>query len=422
MRIANQILLVALLLIANISEALAGADDGHQCKVGVFSGSESGFVAVTRSDTGFKYTFDTGLTGDVGGPDAPVRCLENAIDIVDVGVWPHIAHTVTYTSFKSRDVDLAGQLIEPPDRAPESPLVIFAHGSEDSGWLERARDPYQMVGRGISVFVYDKRGTGQSGGAYTQNFGLLADDLVAASREAKRLARGRFGRFGLIGLSQGGWVAPLAAPRANADFIAVGYGLVMDIREEDAAQVALELRAAGFGDNVQAKARQITDATAQLARHPSAASIAAFDEVRNRFADALWLPHVRGDYTGILLDASVEEIETVILPLFESYDIDWSIDPVDAVRAVRVPQLWVFAGNDRAAPPGISIGRLRALEDNGQDITIRVFPRTDHGMWDYVQNDNGTRSHTRITAGYYDLMADWASGALAGRQGAAQAR
>ncbi|MEO0330545.1 MAG: alpha/beta hydrolase, partial [Bacteroidota bacterium] len=94
-------------------------------------------------------------------------------------------------------------MIEPAVAGPETPLVIFAHGSERSGWLDTHRDPYQMVGRGLSVFVYDKRGTGASGGDYSQNVPRLAADLALAAAEAQRLAEGRFGRFGLIGLSQG---------------------------------------------------------------------------------------------------------------------------------------------------------------------------------------------------------------------------
>ncbi len=43
--------------------------------------------------------------------------------------------------------------------------------------------PYMLVAQGVSVFVYDKRGTGASEGDYTQNFELLADDAAAAPLE-----------------------------------------------------------------------------------------------------------------------------------------------------------------------------------------------------------------------------------------------
>ncbi len=157
--------------------------------------------------------------------------------------------------------DALRPLNAPRGAGKNTPLVFYAHGSENRGWVDSARDPYQMVGRGVSVFVYDKRGTGLSKGEYTQNFPRLADDLVAASREAKRLADGRYGRFGLVGLSQGGWIVPLAAARAKAEFLGIGYGLVVDIAEQDAAQVTKELRERGYGDDIIAKARTVTDIT-----------------------------------------------------------------------------------------------------------------------------------------------------------------
>jgi uncharacterized protein len=44
---------------------------------------------------------------------------------------------------------------------------------------------------GIGVFVYGKRGTGASGGKFTADYLLLADDAIAAMREARRLAGAR---------------------------------------------------------------------------------------------------------------------------------------------------------------------------------------------------------------------------------------
>ncbi|MEM6695935.1 MAG: alpha/beta hydrolase [Pseudomonadota bacterium] len=419
---AKLLVLVAMILIGILVRSVGRAETHSTCTVGIYAGPEDGFVILTRSESGFRYAFDTGIVGAVGSPEARVSCLNDAVAVDGAQTWSRVPLRQTDTAFQSQGVALAGRLIEAPEADGQGPLVVFAHGSEQTGWLDRAGDPYQLVGRGISVFVYDKRGTGRSGGAYNQNFPLLADDLVAASQEARRLAGDRYGRFGIIGLSQGGWVAPLAANRAEADFIAVGYGLVMDIREEDAAQVALELREAGYGDDVIALARQITDATARVATETSPASVMAFDAVRNRFADAPWLKVVRGDFTGLLLDARVAEIETAILPVFRSYEVDWSVDPVATVRAVEVPQLWVFAGEDRAAPPNVSIARLTALRDAGQDITLRVFPETDHGIWQFSVSPDGTRRYTQIAPGYYDMLADWAHGLLQGMYGTAEIR
>lgn len=422
MSLSRLLALSALLILVGFSGHADRSGTKELCTVGLYSGPGNAFIAVTISENGYEYVFDTGEFGKAGEPDAPVRCISDALKVYDAEVWPRLPLRETGTFFESEGVSLAGRLIEAKQTGGPAPLVVFAHGSERSGWLDRARDPYMLVGRGVSVFVYDKRGTGQSGGTYNQNFSLLAKDLAAAATEARRLADGRFDRLGLIGLSQGGWVVPLAASQAKADFLGVAYGLVMDIREEDAAQVELELREAGYDEDVIALGRKLTDATARVATETSTEAIAAFDSLRMQLAGNPWLEVIRGDYSGLLLQASREEIEKVIIPEFKRYDVDWSLDPIAIVREAHVPQLWIFAAEDRTAPPGISIKRLKAIQNEGRDISIRVFPNTDHGMQELPEAFGGNRTFTRIAPGYYDMLADWAFDDLQGPYGMAEER
>ncbi|MEM9974376.1 MAG: alpha/beta hydrolase [Pseudomonadota bacterium] len=401
--------------------APARAETPAPCTVGLYGTPPHEFVIITQSEDGFDYSFQDGRGGAVGAPNGQVTCAGAAVQTSDNAFWPRVDLQETDVVFSSAGTELAGRLIEPPGASASTPLAVIAHGSEATGWLDRADHPYQLVARGVSIFVYDKRGTGRSGGTYNQNFPRLAADLTAASTEAKRLAEGRFGRFGLFGLSQGGWVAPLAAGPSAAEFIGIGYGLVADIREEDATQVELDLRRAGHGDAVIAQAREITEATARYVTTLSDDALAAFLGVRDRFRGAPWLADISGDYTGILLNATEDDIRTKISPVFRSYDVDWSLDPVDIVRRAAVPQLWAFAGADRAAPPEQSIARLKTLRAEGAELLLYVFPQTDHGMWQFTETTDGTRTYTRRTPAFYDMMADWAFGALAERYGSAEA-
>jgi len=404
----------------NAQTKLAVADSPpHACEVGIYRSGPSNFVAITRSRDGFSYTFDDGRLGDAGSPGAKIQCGKASVLIDGSAVWSKVSLVETNTRFRSGDATLVGRLIEPPGANSATPLITYAHGSEPTAFIERNRDPYQMVGRGISVFVYDKRGTGQSEGKYTQNFPLLADDLVAASLEAKRLAANRFGRFGIIGLSQGGWIAPLAADRAQADFIGIGYGLVADIIEEDAAQVQEELRDAGFGDDVLAQAREITDVTSRIATSDYTEGLDELTEFQNRFSAEPWFSVMRGSYTGVFLGMSAEELRTNGVPRFNELDIDWTLDPMSVMRGVKAPQLWILAGEDREAPTELTLKRLSILRDEGKDIAIRIFPDTDHGMWEYDQKDDGSREYRRVTAGFYELMADWAKDRVSGDYGQA---
>lgn len=390
------------------------------CQVGLY-GDRERFVVVTQSNHELRYSFDDGTVGSLIRPEARVRCEDGSV-LVGGESWPRIDIQQTDLVFEVDGAMLSGRLMEPLQAGPETPLVVYAHGSERFGWLDSHRDPYQMVGRGVSVFVYDKRGTGTSGGNYSQNVPRLADDLVAAAAEAKRLAEGRFGRFGLVGLSQGGWVVTYAAEETGADFLAIGYGLAVDILEEDAAEVELALREAGYGPAEIAHARRITQATALIATSGTEESVRALEPLRAEFAGQPWLAHVQGDFTGLLFNATTDEILTQIAPYFDSFQIDWSIDPVAVVQQVRVPQLWVLAGSDREAPVDLTLDRLQALQSTGQELTVVVFPQTDHGMWEFETLQDGTRSHTHITPRYYDLLADWSHGELVGTYGTAELR
>jgi pimeloyl-ACP methyl ester carboxylesterase len=57
-------------------------------------------------------------------------------------------------------------------------------------------------------------------------------------------------------------------------------------------------------------------------------------------------------------------------------------DPVPALRALRVPALFLFGDKDQLIPVEVSVSILRRVlaEDGQHDFTIREFPNDDHGM------------------------------------------
>ncbi len=97
-------------------------------------------------------------------------------DIRFAGMAGHrIALDVTNVTFESHGVKLAGRLVLPKDKSVV-PIVVLMHGAERESALKYYAYQRMFPAEGVGVFVYDKRGTGLSGGTYTQNFSLLADD------------------------------------------------------------------------------------------------------------------------------------------------------------------------------------------------------------------------------------------------------
>lgn len=404
----------ALLSMAALVAVIPQANAAPACGVGAYRGPAGDFVTVfetadTATTGQWRYRFRDGAQGST--PDAAVQCARDAVLVSrgngSAARWPRIAFRTTATRFHSAGVTLAGLLIEPPDAGARPPLVVLGHGSERTPAIGRSGYPYVLAAQGIAAFVFDKRGTGASGGKYTQSFAQLADDMVAASVEAKRLARGRFGRFGLFAASQGGWVAPRAANAAGAQFVIVGFGLVLSPLEEDAEQVQLELGALGADRAARAAARRVTDATgAVIASHFTS----GYDElaaVRKAYAAQPWLSRIKGEFTGDLLAADEATLRRDGRARLDNLDIDWRYDAIGELRKVQAPQLWILAGADREAPTTLTIDRLQALRREGRPIELVVFPGTDHGIVEFVDHPDGTRTVTRVAEGYFRMLGDW---------------
>jgi hypothetical protein len=408
------------------SPALAQVD----CAPGAYSGPNGEVLALTRPEgaPGARYTFVDGRRGFVTDEAALARCVDGKITVRASNgasqVWARMNLRLTPTKFKSGDLTLNGLLVEPPPRADGKapPLVVLVHGSERTAAVTGNFYSYILAGQGVATFVYDKRGTGGSTGTYTQNFEWLADDVVAASAEAKRLAAGRHGRFGLFGGSQGGWVAPLAANRAGAQFVAVGFGLVLSPLEEDAEQVFDELRRKGYGAEAIAEARQVTDAVGAVVASGFTTGFDRLAEVRRQYGERPWFGQIQGEFTGEVLKGDEAALRVVGPQRIDNLNLIWRYDAVAALRAVPVPQLWIMAGEDTAAPGSLSRDRLAKLRHEGRPIEVYVFPKTDHGIYEYVETPDGSRKMTRIADGYLRLLADWIKQDLKPPYGAAERR
>jgi acetyl esterase/lipase len=155
--------------------------------------------------------------------------------------------------FRSGDVELRGVLYL-PEGEPPYPAVFFLHGG-GRRWLnaEPADFAHMVVERGMAALVYDKRGTGSSGGDWAQaDFENLIADGGAAIRYLAGLNDIDADRIGVVGFSQGGRLAPVVAARYRlAAAISVSgpavspaetrlYALENSMRENGLSQEAIE--------------------------------------------------------------------------------------------------------------------------------------------------------------------------------------
>ncbi|HJV62633.1 MAG TPA: alpha/beta hydrolase [Albitalea sp.] len=406
---------------------LAGTAMAAPCRPGVYGDSPDAFVVLGRpastSESTQRYLFRDGRRGTTGMAGSPVACDGDVVTITlapgNVRKWPRSETRETGVTFISAATELAGRLIEPPGPPdPSRPLVVLVHGSEKTPAIGSVY-AYMLAAQGVSAFVYDKRGTGASRGDYTQNFELLADDAAAALQQASQMAAGRFGRAGFFGGSQGGWVAPLAATRSPADFVAVGFGLVVSPIEEDREQMLDEARQMSLDAKALKQVEQLSRATAVLVRSHFTRGYEGLARVRREIGKAPWAARIKGEYSGDMLRMSDADLRRIGRARFDNLELIWDYDAPSTLERLTVPLLWVLAGEDREAPIETTRAILSRLIARGKPIDAYVFPETDHGMVEYQVNADGSRTPTRITDGYLQLLADWMKGRVHDRHGRA---
>ncbi len=397
--------------------------DGSVTVVGPSTGDTLRWRRVDGTTGALHRQADGSWTSTLGWTDRPdgkvVRfsdCAKGDIDLA--GRHGHrVEFEVRDTTFKSGPLTLAGRLVLPKG-VGRVPIVVLVHGSENYSGRDIYPQQWMLPASGVGVFVYDKRGTGHSQGKYTQDFDVLANDAVAAMGEARRLAGPRAGRVGFQGGSQGGWVAPLAASRTHADFVVVGFGLLVDALEEDREEIALEMKLKGDSDVDIARALELSDAAAVIVTSHLRQGYEAFDALRTKYRNEPWYKHVHGNYLGDLLPLSREEMQA------KAADLDvgttWRDDGMASQRKLNIPELWEIGADDLAAPSAETSRRLKALIAQGKPITVALFPHAEHGIYNFETKPDGTRVDTRSAEGYYQAWIDFVrDGRLHGGYGAA---
>jgi uncharacterized protein len=407
------------------------------CHVGTYHLSDGRDVDIAPADEKLRWRMKDGTSGQLtpmadGSWSSALGWTErpdgkrisfgecNADQIYFDGVEGHrILFDVVETHFQGAGVTLAGRLVLPKGAEPV-PIVIMVHGSDAGSALEGSGVfslQRLFPSAGIGVFVYDKRGTGASGGKFTHDYLTLADDAIAAVREAKRLGGTRAKRVGYFGTSQGGWVAPLAAKIETVDFVVVGYGLAVSPLAEDREGLALDITRHGYGLDVLAKAMEVADATGAVLLSDFHGGYDQVETVRQKYGKEPWFTLLHGDVSFLILQKSPAELKELGPTLFPCVPLQY--DPMPVLRNLGTPQLWILGADDIDAPSGETAARLKALAASGSPIATAIFRGAEHVMYEYEVAPDGTRLSTRQPEGYFRMMVDFIrDGRLHGTYGA----
>jgi pimeloyl-ACP methyl ester carboxylesterase len=301
--------------------------------------------------------------------------------------------------FAHEEVTLAGTITWPMTAGPH-PAVVLIHGSgpqpRDHAVLRWIADFFAL--NGIAVLGYDKRGVGESTGNWN-DAGMedLAGDALAAIALLHGRPQVRPDQVGLWGISQGGWIAPLAAAGSpDVAFIILVSGAGVSVVQQDVDRIELTLRTSGYTE----------------------------DEVRSAVAhQRLFYDAVKGKASWDQLENSVEQARAarwasyVALPTKERFERRAPIvrrffgyDPAADWTHVRCPVLALFGGRDIIVPPERNVAPLEAALRRGghTDHTLVIFPEGNHVL---AATQTGAMHEIpfdrALVPGYLDTMREW---------------
>jgi uncharacterized protein len=428
-------LLALAAMTASAAVGQSGDADGR-CHVAVYKLGDGSLVDVAPEAGGLRWRTLAGRTGrlrpdgqlgwtsSLGWTDEPDQvtvkfgpCGSGTIQF-EGKPGKTVPLSVTDVKFRSGEVTLAGRLVL-PDSARAVPIMVVGHGSEKHSALLNAfrQRLYPATGE-VGVFVYDKRGTGASEGSYTQDFDVLATDAAAAMVEARRLAGSRGSRFGFQGGSQAGWVLPLAAQKAESDFVIVGYGIAASPLAEDRTETLQGLARKGWGADVASKAAEVMDATAAVMASRFTAGFDRLKAAVAKYGQEPWFKDLEGEFTGEVAKAAALYPEDVLRREGAKRDegTTWTFDALASLRRLQAPLLWMIAAEDSEGPGPESRANVLQLSEEGRPVSVAIFPDTEHGLHTFRVIEGGRREETGYAPGYFRMELEFATtGRLTGK-------
>jgi uncharacterized protein len=256
------------------------------------------------------------------------------------------------------EVVLAATLATPEGDGPWPGVVLVTGaGPQDRDETVAGQRPFRvlsdaLVARGIAVLRYDDRGVAASTGQFaTATLFDFARDAGAAAAYLAKQPGIDAARVGLVGHSEGGLVAPLVVRQAKGGiaFVVLVASPGRDGEATFLLQDAAEGRASGVDEAAiqrQAERKHALFAVLKADTDPATHGDALRTTMRN-------LPMT--DEERAQIAAAGVDLEQVIAQQVALLDNDATRvflrhDPLPPLRALPVPALALFAGNDLQVP------------------------------------------------------------------------
>jgi dienelactone hydrolase len=300
---------------------------------------------------------------------------------------PYNSEEVTFTN---GDIKFAGTLTIPKTEG-KHPTVVMITGSGPQNRDEElfGFKPFKIIAdyltrNGIAVLRYDDEGVGGSTGKSVSQY--TTEDFAGDVLEAVKFLKTRNDinpeQIGLIGHSEGGIVAPLAASKSKAiAFIVLmaGTGVKgIDILKEQ-AKLIMEANKTPEEDikaneDIIDKGCKLLESNGNLEDlRPEVEKMELMsynnlpEEKKNAIKD-------KDEYIKTMVDAKIKQFSSPWMKFFLSYD------PAPTLEKVKCPVLMLFGELDLQVPPAQNKAPMeKALQEgSNKDYMSVVFPKANH--------------------------------------------
>jgi pimeloyl-ACP methyl ester carboxylesterase len=302
--------------------------------------------------------------------------------------YPYNEQEVSYKNVKD-DVKLAGTLTLPRAESNSNGkfpavLLITGSGSQDRDETMLGHRPFLVLAdyltrRGIAVLRVDDRGVGGSDAgsrsATTENY---VGDVLTGVEYLKSRKEINSKEIGLIGHSEGGIIAPVAAVRSNdVAFIVMLAGSGQAGDDLIVTQIALLDKASGADAETIARAVDLQKSLVAIIKSEPDDKLAA-----QKINEMLAARQSKMNEQELQLFTPVAANIKAQMPLLLSawYRYFLSYNPRPTLEKVKIPVLALDGDNDVQVAPKINLDLIAAALKNGgnKDYTIKSFPKLNH--------------------------------------------
>ena len=311
-------------------------------------------------------------------------------------------------SFNSQELSLtiddtlfiSGDLIQPTN--PKNNLVaVLLHGDGENDRYDLFDIGMYLVSEGYSVFAFDKRNAGKSKGSEVEGNGYDEISRVYASDAVKLILRLKKdypeNQFGVVGISQGGWIGSIIASEIpDLSFYVNIAGSISIGWKQWRHYMISYLKRSGFSSNDIIEAKDYFESFFDVGLQRT-----TFEQYSTKL-----LQYQLKDWFKKLEKKKLIEWndESSAIKVVARNSNDPSLD----VKSVKAPTLGIFYEFDHSTPPDSpSIFLNSLLLSNAKDVSVRVFPNTTHGGWVVDSYYFNTAKITKMESKACYFIIDW---------------